>query len=277
MTYSIIARDKKTGELWIWVQTHWFACGSTVPWIEAWIWVIATQAQTEKTYGRDGIKLLEKWFTPKQVYTTLSEHDTGKETRQVAIMDIHGNIETFTGSQCITSAWHFVGDNFSVQANLMKNETIIEAMKTNYERGTKLPLAERILKTLKAAQKAGGDLRWQQSAVIMIVGPNSGDFPTIDIRVDNDTKPLKKLKKLLKIARWYEYINKAEVLTSEWKFEEALECFTKAEKILPDNEEVLFWKIFALEGVEKKDDISNILKKLGEKDTKWMELYKRIK
>ena len=118
-------------------------------------------------------------------------------------MDIHGNIEAFTGSQCIAAAWHYIGDNFSVQANLMQNETIIEAMKTRYEREAKLPLAERIFKTLKATQNAGWDLQWQQSAVIMIVGSNSGDFPTIDIRVDNETKPLKKLKKLLKIARWY--------------------------------------------------------------------------
>ncbi|MCH7814164.1 MAG: DUF1028 domain-containing protein, partial [Planctomycetes bacterium] len=33
-TYSIVARDARTGELGVAVQSHWFSVGAVVPWAE---------------------------------------------------------------------------------------------------------------------------------------------------------------------------------------------------------------------------------------------------
>ncbi len=43
-TYSIVARDPATGQLGVAVQSHYFSVGSVVPWAEAGVGAVATQA-----------------------------------------------------------------------------------------------------------------------------------------------------------------------------------------------------------------------------------------
>jgi hypothetical protein len=43
-TFSIVARDPKTGEMGVAVQSHWFSVGSVVTWGEAGVGVVATQS-----------------------------------------------------------------------------------------------------------------------------------------------------------------------------------------------------------------------------------------
>jgi len=43
-TYSIVAIDRASGEMGVAVQSHWFSVGSVVPWAEAGVGVVATQA-----------------------------------------------------------------------------------------------------------------------------------------------------------------------------------------------------------------------------------------
>ena len=58
MTWSIIARDRLTGQFGIAVATRFFAVGARVPYIAAGIGAIATQALVNPYYGIDGLKLL---------------------------------------------------------------------------------------------------------------------------------------------------------------------------------------------------------------------------
>ena len=60
MTYSIVARDPETGEFGVAVQSHWFAAGSVVPWAEAGVGAVATQAQAEMSYGPRGLALMRE-------------------------------------------------------------------------------------------------------------------------------------------------------------------------------------------------------------------------
>ncbi len=46
-TYSIVAIDKKSGEMGVAVQSHWFSVGSVVTWAEAGVGIVATQASVE--------------------------------------------------------------------------------------------------------------------------------------------------------------------------------------------------------------------------------------
>ncbi|MFZ2283493.1 MAG: DUF1028 domain-containing protein, partial [Lutibacter sp.] len=127
-TFSIVARDTVTGEMGVAVQSHWFSVGTSVIWGKAGVGVVATQSFVNPSFGPRGLSLLENGLTPKMAVETLLELDEGREVRQLAILDVHGNVEAYTGKNCIEAAGHIIGDNFSVQANLMEKNTVWPAM-----------------------------------------------------------------------------------------------------------------------------------------------------
>src|SRR6476469_404742 len=100
-TFSIVARDEKTGEMAVGVQSHWFSVGTSVPWAEAGVGAIATQSFVDKSYGVKGLELLKKGFTAQQALDSLTKADAGREVRQVAIIDSKGNVAAHTGKNCI--------------------------------------------------------------------------------------------------------------------------------------------------------------------------------
>ena len=100
-TFSIVARDEKTGEMAVGVQSHWFSVGTSVPWAEAGVGAVATQSFVDKSYGPKALALLKKGFTPQVAMDSLTKVDPGREVRQVAIVDNKGNIATHTGKNCI--------------------------------------------------------------------------------------------------------------------------------------------------------------------------------
>src|SRR6187401_1579682 len=142
-TYSIVARDSVTGEIGIAVQSHWFSVGSIVAWAEAGVGAVATQSLVNPSYGPDGLELLKEGKSPDEIVKLLTEKDSGRAVRQLAVIDRKGETAAFTGSNCIQPAGHISDKNFSVQANLMKNANVWPAMADAF-RNSKGPLAERM-------------------------------------------------------------------------------------------------------------------------------------
>src|SRR4029079_6927753 len=112
-TFSIVARDPATGELGVAVQSHWFSVGSVVPWAEAGVGAIATQSFVEPSYGRDGLDLIRRGQAAPDALKTLLAKDTGRDVRQVAMIDAKGRVAAHTGSKDISFAGHHVGQNYS--------------------------------------------------------------------------------------------------------------------------------------------------------------------
>ena len=56
MTYSIVARDPESGAFGVAVQSNYFAVGAVVPWVEAGVGAVATQASAEISYGPRGLE-----------------------------------------------------------------------------------------------------------------------------------------------------------------------------------------------------------------------------
>lgn len=104
MTYSIVARDPSTGELGIAVQSRYFAAGRHVPWIEAGVGVIASQAFANPLYGHEGLRLLRSGQDPRAVLERLLREDQGQAQRQVAILDTEGRAAMHTGAACVSAA-----------------------------------------------------------------------------------------------------------------------------------------------------------------------------
>src|SRR5579864_6349662 len=124
MTYSIVARDKETGELGVAVQSHYFQVGPVVPWVLAGVGAVATQSHVNISFGPLGLELMRSGYGAAQALKSLLAGDDRPEMRQVALVDAGGSVATHTGDKCIPAAGHRAGDGFSCQANLMEKDTV---------------------------------------------------------------------------------------------------------------------------------------------------------
>lgn len=202
MTFSIVARDKETGEFGIAVQSKFISVGAVVPWIDLQAGAIATQAMANLEYGRTGMKLLSAGLPSKQVLKALLEMDPEREHRQVGIVDLKGNAVTYTGKSCYDWAGGLTGDGVATQGNILVSEATVNAMLDTYLK-TKGDLAERLLSALQAGQKAGGDSRGQQSANLLVYKKNGGygggSDVYIDVRVDDHPQATSELRRVFEL------------------------------------------------------------------------------
>ncbi|MEG9327357.1 Uncharacterized conserved protein, Ntn-hydrolase superfamily [Salinimicrobium catena] len=279
-TYSIVARDSVTGEMAVGVQSHWFSVGSLVPWGESGVGVVATQSFVNPAYGPQGLKLMEEGKTASEALGILIAQDEGKEFRQVAFLDNAGRTEAFTGKKCVEAADHITGKNFSVQANMMLNNEVVPAMELAFRSHPNLPLAERVLKVLEAAQQTGGDIRGKQSAALIVVGPekvdNEWEDKRIDLRVDDHHAPVEELGRLLKVARAYEFMNKGDVAMEEENVAEALEFYGKAMEMFPENLEMQYWTAIALANSGRLQEAKPMFDSIFQQDENWREMTRRL-
>lgn len=278
-TYSIVARDPKTGEMGVAVQSHWFSVGSLVAWGEAGIGVVATQSFIDVRYGASGLDLMRAGWNANQTLSALVEADPHPEIRQVAMIDSKGNIDTHTGNRCIQYAGHQIGENYSVQANLMLNDGVLEAMADAFENKTG-SLAERMLAALDAAQAVGGDLRGKQAAAILVVkGENTGRpwaDRLVDLNIEDHPHPLKELRRLLNLHTAYNHMDKGDLAIELGQMEKARKEYGAAQKMFPENLEMKFWYGVALVNAGKVDDALPIFKTVFSKDKNWATLIPRL-
>lgn len=279
-TYSMVARDPETGEMGVAVQSHWFSVGTVVSWAEAGVGAIATQSFVNKSFGIRGLALLKEGLTARQALDSLLKDDPAREVRQLAIVDVNGNVAVHTGSSCIQYATHIAGNQFSVQANMMLNGKVPGAMYTAFERGKGKPLAERMLTALDAAQAAGGDIRGKQSAAILVVPARSSGKPwderTVDLRVDDNKEPLKELRRLYSVHLAYEHMNKGDLAVEKNDMTAAINEYNAAMKMFPENLEMQYWTAITLANNKQVAKALPMLRKIFTKDPNWKELTRRL-
>lgn len=279
-TFSIVARDEVTGEMAVGVQSHWFSVGTAVPWGQAGVGVVATQAFVNKSYGTKGIALMQGGKNATDALAELVAADEGRDVRQVAMLDVNGNVDSYTGKSCIDYASNIVKKNFSVQSNMMLNDKVCPAMVKAYEAAAGKPLAERVLAALNAAQAVGGDVRGKQSAAILVVSGDKNAAPwagkLIDIRVDDNDKPLTELGRLLQLYRAYEHMDKGDLATEKNDMKLAMEEYNTAMKMFPKNLEMQYWTAITLANNKKVSIAATMLQKIYLQDANWRELTKRL-
>jgi uncharacterized Ntn-hydrolase superfamily protein len=256
-TFSIIAFDPATNELGVAVQSRAFAAGAAVPYAKPGVGAVATQAAANRLYGPKAIALLEQGLSPADVVKKITDEDPGRDTRQVAVIDVKGRSAVYTGKHVIDRnfdkndpvhfggyAGHVTGTNFSVQGNTLASEAVVKAMAEAYEHGTGT-MAERLMAALDAGQSKGGDMRGMQSAGLLVVRPippgsDSTVERIVDIRVDDTTNPFVELRRLLKITEGVpaKLNDHAAQLAKDGKFAEAIDEEQQAIAITPNNEQL---------------------------------------
>jgi len=281
LTYSIVARDRKTGELGVAVQSHYFSVGSVVTWARSGVGAIATQSMAEISYGPLGLDLMAAGRSAPEALGSLLKSDSKSDTRQVGMVDSNGLVEAHTGSRCIDYAGHVTGDEFSCQANLMSNDSIWGEMEKAYKKGSDLELPERLVATLEAAEAAGGDARGKQSAALLVVSskifPNPWMGRVMELRVEDSEGPIPELKRLVRIRRAYDWADKGDDFLASGKIEESMRAFKKAEDLAPGNEEIRFWVGITLLGSEpNREEGLEVIKEIFSRNKNWKSVTKSL-
>jgi uncharacterized Ntn-hydrolase superfamily protein len=280
-TYSIVARDAKTGELGVAVQSHWFSVGSVVPWAEAGVGAVATQSFADPSYGPLGLTLMRGGRSAPEALAGLTAADGGREVRQVAMIDAQGRVAARTGSRCIAFAGQVVDEagQFSAQANLMANATVWPKMAEAF-RTADGDLADRLIAALAAAESAGGDVRGRQSAAILVVTGKPTGRPwqdrTFDLRVEDHPEPVQELARLVKLQRAYQHMNAGDAAVEKRDFAAAQAEYAMAEKLAPQIVEIPFWQAITLVGAGRIDDALPIFKQVFAREPAWADLVPQL-
>lgn len=279
-TYSIVARDPATGQLGVAVQSHWFSVGPVVPWAEAGVGAIATQSLVKVDYGPDGLALLKSGMSPIDALGSMLLADSGREVRQVAIVDAQGRVASHTGSKCIAYASHITGEGFSVQANLMEDSTVPRAMAEAYRKNSALPFAERMLSALVAAEGQKGDIRGKQSAAIVIVSGQKQEKPwqgkIMELRIEDHPAPLDELTRLIRLANAYDFMNRGDLYSEHAMWDSAAWAYGSAEEIAPEIMELPFWHAVTLTSQGRVDEALPIFQRVFTAEPRWIPLIERL-
>lgn len=284
-TYSIVARDPETGALGVAVQSHWFQVGTSVPWARAGVGAVATQSFVNPAYGPKGLALMRQGVPAPQALEWLLAQDSGRQVRQVGMIDAQGRVSAWTGEDCIEAAGHLIGEGFSVHANLMDRDTVPAAMAAAYRQALEAGVgdfAERLLLALEAAEREGGDIRGRQSAALLIVRAEPTGEPwrdtLVDLRVDDSPQPLEELRRLLVRHRAYDLMNAGDEAMAEEDFARAERLYSEAAAMAPEMAELPFWKAVTLYASGRQEEALAVFRQVfaGDEGERWVRLVPRL-
>lgn len=203
-TFSIVAYDPEREEWGVAVQSKFLAAAAVVSWARANAGAVATQSNANLSYGPDGLEMMAAGIPAEGTVEALIANDEDRDLRQVGLVDKAGRAAAFTGKGCHDWAGHIVGQGFACQGNILIPGTV-EAMAARFEevRGGEGELADWLVTALAAGQDAGGDSRGRQAAGVLVVRENGGyggkTDRYLDLRVDDDPYPIRKLQQLVEM------------------------------------------------------------------------------
>ena len=183
MTYSILGWEETNGDLGVAVQSKFPGVGSLVPYGESEVGAVATQGFGNPRHGSAGLMLLKCGATPQQAVDVLLNDDAQGHKRQFALVDRRGRVAAYTGADLHTwDGWagSTSGRHCVALGNGLASSDVVDRMVRTFE-GSRASLAERLMAALESGQRAGGDIRGQQSAALLVLRRNGG-YGSLDDR-----------------------------------------------------------------------------------------------
>jgi uncharacterized Ntn-hydrolase superfamily protein len=245
VTYSIVARDPVSGRFGVAVQSHYLSVGPVVPWLEAGVGAVATQATVNVSFGPIALEMLRAGWEAERIVAALVAGDPGAAQRQLGVVDSEGRAAAHTGTQCILACGHHVGEGYATQGNLLRSDAVWQALAPAFEaaRDEGLPFWEQLMRALEAAEAAGGDVRGSQSAAIQIVeGQSRGGAwrgRVMDLRVEDHPRPVAELRRILTVDRAYALLDEEGDAAKAGRSE--ADRYAESRALAPDAMELVFW------------------------------------
>ncbi|HJL88932.1 MAG TPA: DUF1028 domain-containing protein [Acidimicrobiales bacterium] len=277
MTLSIVALDPDTGQLGAAVHTGWLAVGNKVPWVETGVGAVLTQAVTEASYGPRSLDLLRSGHSPAEALGALLAEDPQAESRQVAIVDFEGRIAAHTGSACIASAGHALGDGVVAIANMAGADGVWNLMLDAFGNTTG-SIARRLCSAVATGHEAGGDLRGSTSAALL-TAPGGATEPAwarqVDLRIDDHPDPVTELARLLDLHEMYDLMGTGINAVTAGRADEAMNALEAAAGHPLANAQTGFWQAAAQLLAGDSDGAEATLRKSTGDDAGWRLLWER--
>jgi uncharacterized Ntn-hydrolase superfamily protein len=201
MTFSIAARSADGEWFGVAVASRCLAVGRAVPAAEVGVGAVATQARCNLTYKRRGLEALRAGRSASETVELLTTGDPVRDERQVGVVDRGGQAMSHTGSACVPWAGDRHGAGYAIQGNILAGEHVVDAMERAWLATSEAePMGRRLVATLLAGDRAGGDRRGRQSAALLVVTAEGayegGSDEHADLRVDDHPDPVVELSRL---------------------------------------------------------------------------------
>jgi len=194
MTFSLIGRCTRTGQIGAAVTTSSIAVGARCAYCAAGVGAVLTQHRTDPRLGPRGLELLRSGCTAQQTLDALVASTQFAHWRQLAVMDVAGNTAAFSGSRTKPEMSAAPAQDVCAIGNILSNARVPAAMLHGFQADPTMPLAERLLHALDEGLAAGGENDPVRSACLMVVERES--FPLVDLRVDWHDTPIAELRSL---------------------------------------------------------------------------------
>lgn len=182
MTFSIVARCERTGQLGVGAATAMIGVGKLVAHARARIGAVASQGLMNPYLALDGLELMDAGRDVHAALETAIAADPGRDHRQVGMVDGTGRAAAWTGAATPEWSGHRVGAGFTVQGNRLVGPETVAATAEAFADHEHRDLAERLLLSLEAGEETGGDAEGTVSGTVYVV--DSEQYPLWDVRVD---------------------------------------------------------------------------------------------
>ena len=194
MTFSIVARCQRTGQIGVAASTAVQAVGKLACHAVPRVGAVASQALVNPYLAYDALRLLEQDVEAEAALKRVLELESQPESRQVGIIDRQGRVAAWTGAENIPWAGHIEGKQCMIQGNRLVGPWVLERMLQVMHDLEYLSLAERLVRTIQAGAVVGGDRHGERSVNVMVFGEE--EYPLCDIRVDDHDQPMRELERL---------------------------------------------------------------------------------
>ncbi|MFC7517569.1 DUF1028 domain-containing protein [Herbaspirillum sp. GCM10030257] len=197
MTFSIVARCERTGQVGVAAATAVQAVGKLACHAIANVGAIASQALTNPYLAYDGLRLLERGISAEDALKRVLAADAHANRRQVGVVDNMGRTAAWTGPDTIKWSGQVSGRQCSIQGNRLTGPEVLEQALIAMHETEHLDLAKRLTLALLAGDSVGGDRHGERSVNILVF--STEEYALCDIRIDDHNAPMDELRRLFKI------------------------------------------------------------------------------
>ncbi|TSA11524.1 MAG: DUF1028 domain-containing protein [Betaproteobacteria bacterium] len=194
MTFSVVARCKRTGQFGVGIATYSPNVGGRCPLIVPGMGAASIQSVANPQLNLIARTLLAQGLSATKVVSDVLASDPFPDYRQIAVVDVYGHAHAATGSRNAAWAGHQVGDGFVCSGNVLVGEQVVTAMAQAFSADSDLELAERLVRSIEAGRNAGGQPEGQNSSALLVY--DRQPFPIVDLRVELHDEPVGDLRRL---------------------------------------------------------------------------------
>ena len=196
MTFSIIGFDPDEKMIGSAVASKWTGVGGCVQFFKPGVGLVNFQNHSYAQVAHRILDGMEEGVPLAEAVEMALSTDDAREHRQCNLADLNGNFYVYSGKNCTNLHYQKIGKNCAAAGNTLVSANVVENMIQAFEKGHDHSFVERLIAALEAGQEAGGDSRGQEAASVKaykLTYPIQRFYP-VDLRVDSEDEPLKKLR-----------------------------------------------------------------------------------